>query len=145
MESLHINPSPFRKHMGLLREQYAEFEEGLDGNWWADSMECYCYLQSIKNIWDRFNHLVHWLNIILYPRKTQSRTNQFGKNVLPGMLVMYCTREVSGKETYWSWTLRSWKRWTHASLLFGTQIYSHPSSNENARSANRSGQRMEKT
>ena len=31
--------------------------------------------------------------------------------------VMFCTRRESGKETYWLWTLRSWKRWTHQNSI----------------------------
>ena len=44
-----------RKHMGLLREKCAEqkkghlqLQSGLDNEWWADSMECYCYLQIFR-------------------------------------------------------------------------------------------------
>ena len=44
--------------MVLLNELYAELkkellllsESGLDETWWADSMECYCYLRSIQDL-----------------------------------------------------------------------------------------------
>ena len=77
-------------------------QSGLDENWWADSMECYCHL---RNIQDRFSdgktlyerrfgepfkdpsfRLAHWLNIIQYPRKI---SQQFGKKVLPGIFLGY--------------------------------------------------------
>ena len=46
-----------QKQMGLLKEQCAELKEGtsavllqsgLGNEWWADSMECYCYLRIFK-------------------------------------------------------------------------------------------------
>ena len=47
--------------------------------------------------------------------KDQSRIRQFGKKVLPGLFLGYAfsTREEFGRVTYWSQTLRSWRRWTH--------------------------------
>ena len=47
-----------QKRMGLLREQCVELKEGtsavllqsgLGEKWWADSMECYCYLRNIQD------------------------------------------------------------------------------------------------
>ena len=106
-------------------------QSGPDENLWEDSIGCYCYL---RNIQDRFYHrktpferrlknhlkersfkLVHWLSkIILYPRKTSHESiNLVSKYCLEYTSVMYCTREESGIGSYWFWTLRSWKRWTH--------------------------------
>ena len=47
--------------------------------------------------------------------KDQSRIHQFGKNVLPGLFLGYALYAGGefGKVTYWSQTLRSWRRWTH--------------------------------
>ena len=51
-------PLTAQKHMGLLREQYAELKEGtsavllqsgLDENRWADSMEFQCYLRNSQD------------------------------------------------------------------------------------------------
>ena len=51
-----------------------------------------------------------------------SRLHQFGKKVLPGIsLTMYCTRVEFGKETFWSQTLRNWKRSTHLNPCEKTQ------------------------
>ena len=64
------------------------------------------------------SRLVHWLNIISYPRKIgQESINLVRKNSEESSLVMYCTRRESGKETNWLWTLRSWKRWTHRKFM----------------------------
>ena len=68
--------------MGLLKEQYAELKKGpllcccnqvWMKKWWADSMECYCYLRKIldllgdlENLFkDQSFHLVRWLSITL--------------------------------------------------------------------------------
>ena len=80
-------------------------QSGLDENWWADSMECYAYLQNIQNLlfdgktpYERrsgesfkgpiipFGSLVEY-----YPTsaKDQSRIHQFGKKVLPGLFLGY--------------------------------------------------------
>ena len=46
--------------------------------------------------------------------KDQSRIHQCGKKVLPGLFLGYALYAGEfGKVTYWSQTLRSWKRWTH--------------------------------
>ena len=68
-------------------------QSGLDEKWWADSMECYCYLRNFKDfqadgrtplrtaIWRtilkaKLFRLVQWLNIILFLRRTsQGSTN----------------------------------------------------------------------
>ena len=44
-----------QKRVVLLRERCAEsrkglLQSGLDEKWWADSMECYCYLQNIQDL-----------------------------------------------------------------------------------------------
>ena len=47
--------------------------------------------------------------------KDQSRIHQFGKKVLTWIVPRTCIARGGefGKVTYWSQTLRSWKRWTH--------------------------------
>ena len=59
-------------------------------------------------------HLVHWLRIILLLRRTsQESINLDGKFYLDCSSDTLCTRGESGRVTYCSQTLRSWKRWTH--------------------------------
>ena len=41
----------------------------------------------VNHLKDRSFRLVHWLNIIQYPLKDQSRIHQFGKKVLPGIFL----------------------------------------------------------
>ena len=63
---------------------------------------------------DQLFHLVHWLSITLSPRKTsQESINLEGKFYLDCSSDTLSTRGEFGKVTYWSQTLRSWKRWTH--------------------------------
>ena len=104
-------------------------QSGLDENWWADSMECYCKLRNIQDrlsdgktpndvlvnhLRDRSFHLVLWWNIIVYPRKISHESiNLERKCSVESSMTMYCTRGESGKETSWSRILRSWKIWTH--------------------------------
>ena len=46
--------------------------------------------------------------------KDVSRLHPFGPKVLPGkFLGNVLHEEESGKKTYWSQTLKNWKRWTH--------------------------------
>ena len=50
-------------------------QSGLDEKWWADSMECSCYLRNIQD---------HPISA-----KDLSRLHQFGKKVLPGIFLGY--------------------------------------------------------
>ena len=56
-------------------------------------------------------------SLVEYPpisTKDQSRIHKFGqKYSQESSSVMCCLQRESGKETYWLWTLKSWKRWTH--------------------------------
>ena len=77
----------------------------LDNEWWADSMECYCYLRNIqdklsdrKTLYERrfgmplngpvipFGVMVECHRISV---KDQSRLRQFGAKVLPGIFLVY--------------------------------------------------------
>ena len=125
----------FQKQMGLLRERYTKMKEGtsdvllhsgLDEEWWADYMECYCYLRNIQDLLSDgktpyetrfgmpFNGPVIPFGAMVdnHPisAKDLLRLHQFGAKVLPGM---YCMRCESGKETFWSQTLKNWRRWTN--------------------------------
>ena len=63
---------------------------------------------------DQLFHLVHWLSTTLSLRKTtQESINLERKSYLDCSSDTLCTRREFGRVTYWSQTLRSWKRWTH--------------------------------
>ena len=104
-------------------------QSGVNESWWADSMEYYCYLRNVTDLlsdgktpYERrcgqpskgpiipFGSLVEYHPITA---KDQSRIHQFGKKVLPGLFFGYALYAGFGKVTYWSQTLRSWRRWTH--------------------------------
>ena len=99
----------------------------------ADSMECYIlsaerhrfnYLMRRtpyerlflgNHLKDRLFHLVH---LVEYHPTTARRTSQESinlerKSYLDCSSDMHCTQVEFGKVTYWSQTLRSWRRWTH--------------------------------
>ena len=81
-------------------------QSGLDENWWAESMECYTYLRNVTDLFSdgktpyeiRFGQPFKGPIIIPFgslveshpiSAKEQSRIHQFGKKVLPGMLLGY--------------------------------------------------------
>ena len=80
-------------------------QSGLDEKWWADSMECYCYLRNIQDLlsgektpYERrfglpFNGPVFPFGAMVeyHPisAKDLSRLHQFGPEVLPGILHGY--------------------------------------------------------
>ena len=105
-------------------------QSGLNENWWADSMECYTYLRNVTDLLsdgktcmrdvlgnhlkDRLFHLVHWLRYTQKLRRTsQESINLERKSYLDCSSDTHCTRGEFGRVTYWSQTLRRWKRWTH--------------------------------
>ena len=80
-------------------------QSGLGNEWWADSVECYCYLRNIQDkLFDGktpherlfgmpfdgpvtpFGAMVEYHPI---PSKDQSRLHQFGAKVLPGKFLGY--------------------------------------------------------
>ena len=78
---------------------------GSDKNWWADSMECYCYLRNMQDKLSdgktpyerRFGEpfkgpIVTIGSLVEYhpiSTKDQSSIHQFGKKVLPGIFLGY--------------------------------------------------------
>ena len=63
---------------------------------------------------DLLFHLVHWLSITLLLRRTsQESINLERKFYLDCSSDTLYTPGEFGRVTYWSQTLRSWKRWTH--------------------------------
>ena len=105
-------------------------QSGLGENWWADSMECYCYLRNMQDLKSDgktpngrrfgvpFRGLVIPFGAMVenHPNSANdlSRLHQFGPEVLPSML-LGCALHAgeSGKETSWLQTLMNLKRWTH--------------------------------
>ena len=105
-------------------------QSGLNESWWADSMECYTYLRNVTDLLSdgktpyerRFGQpfkgpIIPFGSLVEYhpiTAKDQSRIHQFGKKVLPGLFLGYALYAGEfGRVTYWSQTLRSWRRWTH--------------------------------
>ena len=105
-------------------------QSGLDQQWWADSMECYCYLRNVQDLLSggktpyeqRFGEPFKGPTIPFgsmiedHPTsaKDLSGLHQLGKKVyLQYSSDMPSTRGESGKGKFWPQTLRSWKGWTH--------------------------------
>ena len=107
-------------------------QSGLGENWWAASMECYCYLRNIQDRlsdWKtpcerRFGEplkgaIIPFGSLVEYhpiSTKDQSRIHQFGKKVLPGIFlgyVLYAGGIRKGDILVVDLALRSWKRWKH--------------------------------
>ena len=102
-------------------------QSGLDEGWRSDSVECYCYLRNVQETGKRrtngrfgepFNGPIILFGAMVeyHPSspKDQSRLDQLGKKVPPGIFLDY--ELIAGrnleKEICWSQTLRNWKTWT---------------------------------
>ena len=86
-------------------------QSGLDENWWADSMECYCYLRNIQDLLSdgktryekRFGMLFNGPVTPFgataehhpFSAKDISRIHQFGPKVLPGFF-LFCALYAEG-------------------------------------------------
>ena len=106
-------------------------QSGLDEKWWADSMECYCYLRNTQDLLAdgktpcerRFGQpskgpIIPFGSMIEdHPVSAidLSRLHQFGPNILPGIFLGYVYYAVTiwKGDISWSQTLRNWERWTH--------------------------------
>ena len=80
-------------------------QSGLNESWWADSMDCYTNLRNVTDLlsdgktpcgrcfWQPFKGpIIPFGSLVEYhpiTAKGQSRIHQFGKNVLPGLLLGY--------------------------------------------------------
>ena len=80
-------------------------QSGLNESWWADSMECYTYLQNVQDLFSdgkppyerRFGQsfkgpIIPLGSLVEYhpiTAKDQSRLHPFGKKVLPGLFLGY--------------------------------------------------------
>ena len=132
----HCTSTPHRSETNEIAERAVRrvregtsavlLQPGLDNEWWADSMECYCFLRNIQDLlsdgktpYERrfgmpFNAPVipFGARVEYHPisAKDISRLHQ----VLPGIFLGYVLYAgESGKETSWSQTLKNWRRWTH--------------------------------
>ena len=107
----HCTSTPHRSETNGIVERTVRrvtevlLQSGLDENWWADSIECFSYLQNIEDLlsdgktpYERrlgkpckgpiipFGSLVEYYPI---SAKDQSRIHQFGKKVLSGLFLGY--------------------------------------------------------
>ena len=91
------------------------------------SQICLMGRRPMKTFWatflkDLLFHLVHWLSITYNCERSVPNPS-----ILERKFYLDCssdtlsTRGEFGRVTYWSQTLRSWKRWTHRNLLEKTQ------------------------
>ena len=111
----HCTSTPHRSETHVIAERAvrrikdgtfaALLQSGLDGKWWADSMECYCYLRNIQDLLSDgktpyekrfgmpFNGPVvpHGAMVEYHPISANdlSRLHQFGSKVLPGFFLGY--------------------------------------------------------
>ena len=137
MEPLYVNTSPFRD--GIAERAVRRVKEGasavllqsgLNESWWqipwnvtpiCETSQIYSLMgrRPMKDVlgnhlMDRLFHFVHWLSITLELRKiSHASINLERKFYLDCSSDMLCTRGEFGRVTYWSQTLRSWRRWTH--------------------------------
>ena len=110
-------------------------QSGLDNEWWADSMECHRYLRNIQDLLSdgkspyerrfgmpfngpviRFGAMVEYITLSLR-RTYRDYINLARMSCQVHSSVTYGTREESGKETFWSQTLKNWTRWTHQNSM----------------------------
>ena len=133
MESSNFGHLIDLRQMVLLRERYAEWmkgtsavslQSGLDEKWWADSMECCCYLRNVQDLKAdgktpyerRFGEsfkgptipssaLVEYLP---NSERDKARIYQFGKKVLQESFQdMLWSRGEFGKEIFWLLILKN--------------------------------------
>ena len=127
----HCTSTPHRSETnGIAERAVCRVKEGtsavllqssLDEKWWAEPMECYCYLRNIQDLMSggktpyerRFGEplkgpsfrLVHWLSIILLlQRANQESINLERKSYLDCSSDMYCSLGI-GKEIFGLQTL----------------------------------------
>ena len=136
----HCTSTPHRSETNGIAERAARrvkegtsavlLQSGLNESWWADSMECYTYLRNVadflsdgKTPYERrfgqpfkgpiipFGSLVEYYPITA--KVSPESINLERKFYLDCSSDTLSTRGEFGKVTYWSQTLRSWRRWTH--------------------------------
>ena len=114
-------------------------QSGLGENWWADSMECYCYLGKVQDFLSdgetpyerRFREplrkpFIPFGSTVEYhaiSAKDKPMLHQLGKKVLPGRFLGHalCAGRI-WKEIFWSQTLRSWTIQTRQKSMLGDSM-----------------------
>ena len=104
-------------------------QTSLNENWWADSVECYTYLRNVTDLSSdgitpyesRFGQpfkstdysiwFIGWVS--LYNCEGPIKNPSIWKESLTWIVPRIRSVREFGKVTYWSQTLRSWRRWTH--------------------------------
>ena len=99
----------------------------------GDSLECYCYLRNVQDLLldGKTSHdwrlgepvsgaIISFGSIVEY-HPICAKYQSFGEKVLPGIFVGYAlyAGQKSGKEMFWSETLRGGKFWTRKNLMLG--------------------------
>ena len=137
----HCSSAPHRSETNGIAERAVRrvkegtsavlLRSGLDEEWWADSMECCTYLRNIQDLlsdgktpYERrfgkpfkgpvipFGSLVEYYpNFCEGPVKNPSFWKESLTWIVPW--IRFVRGEEFGKETFWSETLRNWKRWRH--------------------------------
>ena len=108
----HCTSTPHRSETHGIAERAVRrgksavlLQSRLDKDWWADSMECYCYLRNIQDLlsdgktpYERRVGMLFDVPVISFGEmvefhpisvKDQSRLHQFGAKVLPGIFLRY--------------------------------------------------------
>ena len=100
-------------------------QSGLNESWWADSMECYTYLRIVTDLlsdgktpYERrfgqpFNGPIIPFGSLVEYHPITAKDHLERKSHLDCSSDTLCTRGEFGRVTYWSQTLRSWRRWMH--------------------------------
>ena len=128
----HCTSTPHRSETnGIAERAVRRIEEGtsavllqsgLDEKWWADSMDCYCYLRNIQDLLsDGKTPCGRRFGVPFYgpvfPLGRWYCINSVLKSCQVFSLDVRCTREESGMETSWSQIWRNWSRWTHLKCM----------------------------
>ena len=131
----HCTSTPHRSEINWIAERAMRrieewtsaglLQSGLDETWWAHSMECGCYLRNIQGLLSKWKTpcerrfgvpflgpIIPFRAMVLL-KTCRDCIRSARKSYQVYSLVMGYTPEESGKETFWSQTLRKWKRWTH--------------------------------
>ena len=137
-----------QKQVGLLREQCAELRKGplqycCNQVWmknggqipWnaipiCETFKISCLMgrhlmrgDSANHSKDRLFRLARWSNFTLFlPKTCRDCISSARKSHQEYFSVMYLHAGESGKETLWSQTLRTWKRWTHVKSTLGDSM-----------------------
>ena len=111
-------------------------QSDLDEKWWADSMECNCYLRDVqdimadeKTLYERifakpFKGLVVPFGAMFEYFRPLQKTSQGSINLVRKSCQEYSSdthwlQGESGREISWLQTLRSWKNWTRQRSTLG--------------------------